>query len=775
MLGPYLGADTRIILDGQASWTFKDVTPRGYEAHNLPTVKGPAAEAFIDAYVAKYLAAGVLEYCPPGKRPLCVSPMGCVPKKTDPFLRLVTDLRGANLFKDDWPMTMLTLAAAAFIFCSGAYCWSRDVEAAYLICGLGGCSGGLKHRKSIGGVDIWYMGCTPDDCLGFCSKALLGIKWRGQYLRYASCPFGAKQSGNILNVLLMPYLRRLRDKGIHLLVWVDDLLMCLPPLPEHRHDAALCGGHETCKMCQCTRDRALKLEAEIDREMDALGLFTNEKRQAPARQGEFIGLDYDTADCVFLLTKDKTAALAQKAKMLAEAEDSSPRLLAKFRGKVVWYSPCIQGVSILTRHLNVAIGAFTSDAEWDRRSTTPGAARSELQWLADNLRNMAAKARPMWELTGEQAVRAFKTGQRAVDAMLITDASVHGWGAVLQVRDNGIVHEWKTTGRWHHHNDLEQAHREAQATPRAFRAFRHLLTGRSVVHVSDCACVVRAQQVGSAKSSRLQEAALEVWHIVHDEGAWMTSAWMSGIDMMTSGVDYLSREGAYDLDAASLTADAWAEAQQVAQQQGMRLAVDWFADDTLHTLPAFWSRDACGEAEGIDALQATSWRECTCTTCGKLHERASWLFPPTPLLGRAVAKAAKDEAFGMAAIPYMPGAVWWPVIKAASVHTYTLGTGQIILGPQTDRGVYAREGWRIVVFDFRNPNAVCSSETRCHCLTPSPQVAREWKHGEHSHRELARAQALLASEWRSNDTHEREEQNEGRAGRQPATLRTDVQ
>ena len=52
-------------------------------------------------------------------------------------------------------------------------------------------------------------------------------------------------------------------------------------------------------MCACTRSQALKLEKEIDREMDALGLFTNSKRQAPSREGEFIGLNYDTADCLF--------------------------------------------------------------------------------------------------------------------------------------------------------------------------------------------------------------------------------------------------------------------------------------------------------------------------------------------------------------------------------------------------------------------------------------------------------------------------------------------
>jgi hypothetical protein len=145
----------------------------------------------------------------------------------------VVDLRGANMYKLDWPISMLTLAAAAFIFTSGAYCWSRNIEAAYLISGLGGCAGGLHSRKGIGGTTEHFIGCTPEGCLGMCSKSLLGIKWRGQYLRYAAPAFGGKHSGCILYVLLLPYLRHLREKGIQILLWVDDLLCVLPPLPEH--------------------------------------------------------------------------------------------------------------------------------------------------------------------------------------------------------------------------------------------------------------------------------------------------------------------------------------------------------------------------------------------------------------------------------------------------------------------------------------------------------------------------------------------------------------
>ena len=96
----------------------------------------------------------------------------------------------------------------------------------------------------------------------------------------------------------------------------------------------------------------------------------------------------------------------------------------------------------------------------------------------------------MWELTGEQAVRAFCAGLKAINAMLTTDASVHWWGAILLLQVNGEIQEFKTTGLWPFDNDLEQARRKARAPPLAFKAFKHLLTRRLVVHVSDCACVV---------------------------------------------------------------------------------------------------------------------------------------------------------------------------------------------------------------------------------------------------------------------------------------------
>ena len=235
--------------------------------------------------------------------------------------------------------------------------------------------------------------------------------------------------------------------------------------------------------------------------------------------------------------------------------------------------------------------------------------------------------------------------------------------------------------------------------------------------------------------------------MVHDAQSWMVSAWMSGVEMVESGVDHLSREGAYDTDAVSVADELWDLASELAHTSlDATITIDWFADEHLHRCPAFWTRSICGDAEGTDALSATSWRYCTCSTCTLQHERASWLFPPTPMLSRAVEKAARDGAYGIMVIPYMPGATWWSVLKNATVKTLEFHQQLLTLGPRTDRGVYVRSGWRLACFDFRAPSAIAHT-TMCNCDAPTPQVIKHEDNGVLAQRELVYAQALLAHEW----------------------------
>eukprot|EP00961_Rhodomonas_salina_P208763 2817205-Rhodomonas_salina.1 len=54
--------------------------------------------------------------------------------------------------------------------------------------------------------------------------------------------------------------------------------------------------------------------------------------------------------------------------------------------------------------------------------------------------------------------------------------------------------------------------------------------------------------------------------------------WIKGDEMLSNGVDFLSREGTVDKHDARVTSWAWELAQRLAAEGGMQLSVDWFAD-----------------------------------------------------------------------------------------------------------------------------------------------------------------------------------------------------
>ena len=201
---PDLTAAARAILEGKGAFPLAsgDIPP--FDRPNLPTCK--YGEDVIDTLIAEYLITGAFEYCPPGKEPRCISPMGLVVKKTSPFWRLVIDMRQVNEYMARWPSTMSGLAANALFFNPGAVVlffnpgavvWTRDIKSGYLNCPIAGCDQGvhgtdaeieegqlpdqkiIKYRKDGLGVRRVWVGCRPETCKGQCSKTLMGVRWKG--------------------------------------------------------------------------------------------------------------------------------------------------------------------------------------------------------------------------------------------------------------------------------------------------------------------------------------------------------------------------------------------------------------------------------------------------------------------------------------------------------------------------------------------------------------------------------------------------------------------
>lgn len=155
--------------------------------------------------------------------------------------------------------------------------------------------------------------------------------------------------------------------------------------------------------------------------MRQLGLILNEKRMHPTQLGEFLGIGFDTLRGTFWMSEEKAASLAERANEFLTSKLATPRQLAQFRGKMNWYSVCLEGVALLTRDITKDIGAPTSDRDWDTTRSISTAALDEFRFWRDSLPGMALQAKPIWRLNAEQATARFqerKPGVHAIDRLI---------------------------------------------------------------------------------------------------------------------------------------------------------------------------------------------------------------------------------------------------------------------------------------------------------------------------------------------------------------------
>eukprot|EP00961_Rhodomonas_salina_P202826 2736387-Rhodomonas_salina.2 len=181
--------------------------------------------------------------------------------------------------------------------------------------------------------------------------------------------------------------------------------------------------------------------------------------------------------------------------------------------------------------------------------------------------------------------------------------------------------------------------------------------------------------------------------------------WISGDEMVKNGCDNLSRDSTVDQHDVRVSEEAWETAKVLAASKGMRLDVDWFADQHNRRLPRFWSREPSVGAEGVDGLRAPCWGRAKCGVCGDEQDHGAWIFPPIRLIPRTVAKMKAERAHGVALVPYHPDKTWWRVLRAAcgdGIWTLTVNNCFTVqhLSTASDQSAYTALQWLLCCFDF---------------------------------------------------------------------------
>ena len=751
ILGPFLGPAARTILEhGFVIPRRPHDAVRPFIAKNHKTVE--LAPDLIDRIVAKYILTGTVEQIPKGALPpLVTHPLGLVDKKSveEPF-RIIHDNRDDNFTMIEWPSGLRGLVACAFLFSLRCWVFTIDIKAAYHTVPLRGCGGPLRRtgRKLPSGDDEWIIGCLVRDgtCTGGCDKDRLGFTWH-TYYRMNSVPFGMKVSGNGLEVLTDAFLRKWRRKGVRIIIWVDDIAVITPSVhcpryypnapPSAQSDFAdidtPCGGLQSCPACQEGFLHASTLRAAFLSDIRELGWLTNEKDSGPpAQSGAFIGVSFDTVAGTFHLTVEQVDKLVRRCEKLLRLGPTSPRKLAKLRGKLSWYSPCVHHIVILLRPLSLWIGGSDDPAKWDAVAPLTPHVTDTIRYIADKLPALALKAKPMWKPLPVQLYAKWLTRQAealspdsffGVVGVAFVDASIHGYGFAWQASPDDepviVVAPPHPADPWD-----EQVHREASAYTRAAIFIASLgLHGRALI-VSDCYPVTVAMTKGSP-SPVLQQAAEQVVQISIDSNLLFEPLWVPGKELVDMGIDGLSREAILAVHDDSLLPDVMTIAKDLAQRfLQAPFTVDLFASAATAQCPRYWSEFPDPDAEGCDALGAESWL-CSSCECGTAHTETAWIFPLIPLLRPTLAKIKADGIRGVLLAPVTPGAEWWPILEEASIHRLDLSRTDPIFRKRPAKAV-AYSGrthqWALFVLSY-GPLAPSASDL-CPAFTQAPIYAK---------------------------------------------------
>ena len=220
--------------------------------------------------------------------------------------------------------------------------------------------------------------------------------------------------------------------------------------------------------------------------------------------------------------------------------------------------------------------------------------------------------------------------------VITTDASGHGWGAVL--------HPHHVSGVWSKGEALDNINSlELKAVLLALQNLESLVVGHSVLIRSDNMTVVSfINHQGGTHSLSLCRLALDLWEWCLQRRIFLHAAHIPGVENVVA--DFLSW-GKYLPAEWVLNCAVF---RTICRLFSPPPEIDLFASVLNFLLPKYCSRSPDVQAWRIDAL-SFPWTDLRL-----------YAFPPFSLLPRILDKIAQDEADLLLVAPFWPQRPWFP-------------------------------------------------------------------------------------------------------------------
>lgn len=437
-------------------------------------------------------------------------------------------------------------------------------------------------------------------------RKYLQFSWGSKIYEYKCMPFGLATAPFTFTKITKPLVSLLRQEGILLLIYLDDLLILSESFDQGK--------------IECSRVKSV---------FESAGFILNTERSVlnPSQQMEYLGIIVDTCSYTFQLPLSKRDKIVSHALCLLQHSHTTPRNLAKFIGQITATKLALRTSTLKVRQCQLAlINALRQNENWDHRMDLPTEARQEINWWSE-AKNLSLSS-PI--LDEEPSLE------------IESDSSLQAWGAVC----NGI----RTGGKWTvndlntytHINQLE-----LYASFLALQCFWEPGIVSVKLKLDNQTAVSYLNKLGGTHSPSLNRLALEVWSWALQRKIWIIAEYLPGIKNTIA--DWESRN---QTDRSS-----WKLHQKVFQQLMLHCPckVDLFADRTNHQLQTYYSWKPDPNASGINAF-LVNWAEME-----------AYAFPPFCLVGKCLQKLTQEMATVVLVAPVWTNQFWYPLLLMSSV------------------------------------------------------------------------------------------------------------
>lgn len=427
------------------------------------------------------------------------------------------------------------------------------------------------------------------------SKPFTTFEFNGQRYCYNVLPFGLTCSPRIFSKMLRPCIIWLRNKGVRLTAYLDDIFICASSVE--------------------VLNRHCSLTLEL---LSSLGFPPNYAKSVlvPSQSLLHLGYLWDSTRMSLSLPSQKILKTKVFASQLLSSQLFTLRKLSSFIGLLVSHSNAFSYAPIHYRTLQLFFNTLLQTHNWEDLVSLPSDALEEVIWWSNCPLNLDP----------------ILINDKKVSFTIHTDASSSGWGSWSSSNQEAFG-SWSDKEQSFHINYLELL-----AIWFSLNCFVSQIKNKCVHIVTDnISAMFYVKKMGGTHSSQMCKLAIKIWKFCIVHNTWLRTSYIPSLDNCLA--DSLSRLE-MDRHDYELCPQVFLD---LTQTMCLSLDIDLFASRLTHKLPKYVSRSLDPFAHKTDAF-SFPWKGCV------------YLFPPIPIISRVIQKFIHDQVeIGLLILPFWPG------------------------------------------------------------------------------------------------------------------------